>query len=197
MIADLVRKTRSCRRFHENRPVSLETLKSLVDLGRLSASAANRQPLKYILSADPAVNEKIFPCLAWAAYLKDWPGPGPGERPAAYIIILVDTRISNDYWCDHGIAGQSILLGATEKGLAGCFIGAVNKDRLKEALSTPPHFKIELVIALGEPAETIAIESTTDHNGNIRYWRDDTGVHHVPKRPLEEVIAAAYPGNRE
>lgn len=197
MIADLVRRTRSCRRFHENRPVSLETLTSLVDLGRLSASAANRQPLKYMLSADSAVNEKIFPCLAWAAYLKDWPGPGPGERPAAYIILLVDTRISNDYWCDHGIAGQSILLGATEKGLAGCFIGAINKDRLREALSIPEYFKIELVIALGEPAETIVLESTADHDGNIRYWRDDTGIHHVPKRPLDEVIAAAYPLNSE
>jgi nitroreductase len=175
--------------------VSLETLKSLVDLGRLSASAANRQPLKYILSADPATNEKIFPCLAWAAYLKDWPGPAIGERPSAYIIILADTRISNDYWCDHGIAGQSILLGATEKGLAGCFIGAINKDRLKEALSIPSYFKIELVLALGEPAETIVVESTADGDGNIRYWRDENGVHHVPKRPLEEVITAVYSEN--
>lgn len=175
----------------------METLKSLVDLGRLSASAANRQPLKYILSAEPDKNEKIFPCLAWAAYLKDWAGPAIGERPAGYIIILVDTRISNDYWCDHGIAGQSILLGATEKGLAGCFIGAINKDRLRESLSIPDYFKIELVIALGEPAETIVIESTTDHDGNIRYWRDENGVHHVPKRPLEEVIAAAYPANQK
>lgn len=197
MIHDLVRQTRSCRRFHENRPVSLETLKSLVDLGRLSASAANRQPLKYILSNDPGVNEKIFPCLAWAAYLKDWPGPGEGERPAAYIILLVDTRISNDYWCDHGIAGQSILLGATEKGLAGCFIGAINRDRLREALSIPDDFKIELVIALGEPAEAIVLESTTKCDGNIRYWRDENGVHHVPKRPLDEVIAAVFSLNPE
>ncbi|MFZ2631324.1 MAG: nitroreductase family protein [Desulfosalsimonadaceae bacterium] len=193
MIEDLVIQTRSCRRFHENRPISIETLKSLVDLGRLSASAANRQPLKYILSCDPVTNEKIFPCLAWAAYLKDWAGPAIGERPAGYIIILVDTRISNDYWCDHGIAGQSILLGATEKGLAGCFIGAINKDRLREALIIDPYFKIELVIALGEAAETIVVESTADRDGNIRYWRDENGVHHVPKRPLDEIIVDAYP----
>ena len=193
MIKDLVIKTRSCRRFFENRAISLETLRELVDLGRLSASAANRQPLKYILSADPATNEKIFPCLAWAAYLKDWAGPAIGERPAGYIIILVDTRISNDYWCDHGIAGQSIMLGATEKGLAGCFIGAINRDKLREALSIDPHSKIELVIALGEPAETIVLESTADCDGNIRYWRDENGVHHVPKRPLDEIIVDAYP----
>lgn len=193
MIQDLVRKTRSIRRFHEDRPISPETLKSLVDLGRLSASAANRQPLKYILSSDPATNAKIFPCLAWAAYLKDWKGPEPGQRPAAYIVLLGDTSIATDFWCDHGISGQSILLGAAEMGIGGCFIGAIDKDRLRQALNIPEKFTIMLVIALGEPAETVVVESTVDTGGNIRYWRDAQGVHHVPKRPLAEVILDAYP----
>lgn len=192
MIADLVKKTRSFRQFHEDRPVPMETLKQLVDLGRLSASAANRQPLKYILSCDPATNEKIFPCLAWAAYLKDWKGPEQGRRPAAYIILLGDTTIATDFWCDHGISGQSILLGASEMGLGGCFIGAIDKDRLRKALDIAPEFTIMLVIALGEPAETVVIESTADTGGNIRYWRDANGVHHVPKRPIAEIILAAY-----
>jgi nitroreductase len=193
MIAELVKKTRSCRRFKQDRQISIETLKELVDLGRLSASAANRQPLKYILSADPQTNEKIFPCLAWAAYLKDWPGPEKGEQPSAYIVILVDTQISNDFWCDHGIAGQSILLGATEKGLAGCFIGAIHKEKLRDALNIAPHHKILLVIALGEPAEEIVINSTADSEGSIKYWRDENGVHHVPKRPIDEIIVDIYP----
>ena len=193
MIADLVKQTRSFRRFNEHRKIPLETLKSLVDLGRLSASAANRQPLKYILSCDPATNEKIFPCIGWAAYLKDWKGPETGERPAAYIIILGDTTISTEFWCDHGISGQSILLGATEKGLGGCFIGAINKDRLRKELAIAPEYKIMLIIALGEPAEQVRIESTVDTSGNIRYWRDDHGVHHVPKRPLNEVILDSFP----
>jgi len=192
MIADLVKKTRSIRRFNEKRTIPVETLKSLVDLGRLSASAANRQPLKYILSGDPDTNEKIFPCLAWAAYLKDWKGPEKGQRPSAYIILLGDTTISTEFWCDHGISGQSIMLGATEMGLGGCFIGAIDKDRLRNELNIAPELKIMLVIALGEPAEEVIIESTTDTDGNIRYWRDDNGTHHVPKRPLEEVIIDSY-----
>jgi len=195
MIADLVRRNRSCRRFLEDRPVSLETLESLVDLGRLSASAANRQPLKYILSGDPAVNAEIFPCLAWAAYLKDWPGPAEGERPSAYVVILGDTEISTDFWCDHGIAGQSILLGACEQGLAGCFIGAINREKLRSVLDIPERYKIMLVIALGMPAETIVIDSTAP-DGGIRYWRDENDTHHVPKRPLQEIILKTYPGPR-
>ena len=188
MIADLVKKTRSYRRFNENRTIPVETLKTLVNLGRLSASAANRQPLKYILSGDPAINDRIFPCIGWAAYLKDWKGPEKGERPAAYIVMLGDTTISTEFWCDHGISGQSILLGATEMGLGGCFIGAINKDRLRKALAIAPEYQIMLIIALGEPAEQVVIESTADTGGNIRYWRDDEGIHHVPKRSLDEII---------
>ena len=194
MIADLVRRNRSCRRFKENRPVSLDILESLVDLGRLSASAANRQPLKYILSCDPSVNAEIFPCLAWAAYLKDWPGPAEGERPSAYIVILGDTDISTEFWCDHGIAGQSILLGACEQGLAGCFIGAINREKLRSVLAIPKRYQIMLVIALGEPAEKIVIDATAP-DGGIRYWRDENDVHHVPKRPLKEIILKTYPAS--
>jgi nitroreductase len=196
MIADLVKKTRSYRRFNESHEITMDELKQLVDLGRLSASAANRQPLKYILSCDPATNDKIFACIGWAAYLKDWKGPEKGERPSAYIVILGDTTISSEFWCDHGIAGQSILLGATEMGLGGCFIGAINKDRLREVLDIAPELTIMLIIAIGEPAEEVVIESTADTNGNIRYWRDDNGIHHVPKRPLDEVILAVYPEDK-
>jgi nitroreductase len=193
MIAELVRKTRSCRRFKEDRRISVGTLKELVNLGRLSASAANRQPLKYILSVDRKTNDKIFPCIGWAAYLKGWKGPEKGQQPSAYIVILGDTTISNEFWCDHGIAGQSILLGATERGLAGCFIGAINKEKLRSELNIAPELTIMLIIALGEPAEEIVIDSTNDTGGNIRYWRDENSVHHVPKRPLDEIIADTYP----
>ncbi len=187
MIADLIKKNRSCRRFRQDRAVSVETLKELVNLARLSASAANRQPLKFILSTDPETNEKIFLCLAWAAYLKDWPGPAKGEQPAAYIVILGDTEITTDFWSDDGIAGWSILLGAREKGLAGCFIGAINRDRLRQALAINPKYKIMLVIALGEPAET-AVIADVGPEGSIRYWRDENGVHHVPKRSINDII---------
>lgn len=191
MIEDLVRQTRSCRRFKQNRPIFLDTLKELVNLGRLSASAANRQPLRYILSCDPETNTQIFDCLAWAAYLKDWKGPAEGERPAAYIVMLGDTEITSQFWCDDGIAGQSILLGAREKGIAGCMLGTIQHDRLRKVLNIQNRYKIMLVIALGEPAEKVVIE-TVGPDGDIRYWRDEQGVHHVPKRPLSDVIIGTY-----
>ncbi|UCC98079.1 MAG: nitroreductase family protein [Phycisphaerales bacterium] len=187
MVRDLIVKNRTCRRFRQDVVVERETLRELVDLARLSASAANMQPLKYVLSWEPQKNAHIFPHLGWAGYLKDWPGPCEGERPSAYIIILGDTRISRYFGCDHGIAAQSILLGAAENGLAGCMIGTVQRQQLRNALDIPSHFEILLVLALGKPAETVVLE-TAEPAGDIQYWRDANGVHHVPKRALDDII---------
>ncbi len=191
MIEELIKQNRSYRRFYQEHVVGAATLKSLVNLGRLSASGANLQPLKYVLSCDPEQNAKIFACLTWAAYLKDWKGPEEGERPAAYIIVLCDTEISKDAGCDHGIACQSILLGAREKGLGGCMLGSINREVLREHLNLSKQYNILLVVAVGRPKEEVVIEKLST-GGSIRYWRDEHGVHHVPKRELEDIIVAEY-----
>jgi len=187
MIRDLIIKNRSYRRFHQEVAVGMDTLRELIDLARLSASGANMQPLRYILSCDPEKNAVIFPFLGWAAYLKDWPGPDEGERPSAYVVMLEDTKIGHPMRCDHGIAAQSILLGATERGLGGCMIGSVDRKELRKALKIPERYEILIVLALGEPAQAVVIESV-GADGDIKYWRDSEGIHHVPKRSLDEII---------
>jgi len=186
-VKELVRNSRSYRRFYQDTQIELDTLRELVNLARLSPSARNAQPLKYILSCEPKKNDLIFPHLGWAGYLKDWPGPTEGERPSAYIIILGDTRLSQHFGCDHGIAAQSILLGATEKGLGGCIIASIQKEQLRRATNIPPELEILLVIALGKPKETVLIEPVGP-DGDIKYWRDEQGRHHLPKRDLDEII---------
>lgn len=191
MIEELIIKNRSCRRFYQNKSIGKDILIDLVNLARLSASAANLQPLKYILSNDPERNAQIFSCLAWAAYLKDWNGPEEGERPSAYLVMLGDRQITTNYHCDHGIASQSILLGAREKGLAGCILAAVNREKLRDLLAIADRFDILLVLALGYPKEEIVIDPV-GNDGSIRYWRDANGVHHVPKRDLQEILLTTY-----
>jgi len=186
VIHDLILKNRSCRRFREDYPINEKTLLELVDLARLSASSGNMQPLKYILSCEARKNAFIFSHLRWAGYFKNWPGPGKGERPSAYIVILGDTRISQSFDCDHGIAAQSILLGASEMGLGGCMIGSIDRDGLRKALKIASYYKILLALALGKPEEKAVIETVKADNG-IKYWRDARGVHHVPKRKLGDI----------
>lgn len=192
MLSELVLKNRSYRRFDESVDVDEEMLRACVDLARLSASGANAQPLKYVLSNDRSTNARIFPALSWAGYLQDWTGPAEGERPSAYIVILLDTRLRNDPGCDHGIAALAILLGAVERGLGGCILGSIRKPELSDALRLPAHFEIQLVIALGKPVETVKVD-TVGPDGDIKYWRDTDGVHHVPKRSLEDLIIGTNP----
>jgi nitroreductase len=190
-LKELLLKNRSCRRFDQSIPVSMKRLEYLVGLARLSASAANLQPLKYVLSNESRTNSIIFEHITWAAYLKGWPGPSQGERPPAYIVILGDHTITDNFHCDHGIAAQNILLGAVEKKMAGCILGSMN-PKLSHGLGLPGHLEPLLVLALGTPAETSEIESV-DESGNVRYFRDTAGVMHVPKRELEELVWSRNP----
>ena len=187
MLTELLRKNRSYRRFRQDPPIERQTLEELVELTRLCPSAANRQPLKYLLSCDAERNALVFPHLAWAGYLTGWSGPTEHERPTAYIIILGDAEITHSFSCDHGIAAQSILLGAVERGLGGCMIGSIQREKLREALEIPKRYEILLVLALGKPSETVVLDDGKSPD-DIKYWRDDGDVHHVPKRPLSELI---------
>jgi len=189
MIEEIVRKNRSYRRFQQGAPVEIETLRGLVDLARLSASARNLQVLRYIISCDPATNAQIFDTLAWAGYLPDWPGPVEGERPAAYIVVVGDPSTGPYISVDSGLAIQNILLGAVEKGLGGCIIASVQRKKLREILDIPEPYEIQFVVALGKPVETVVIEEIGP-DGDVKYWRDAQAVHHVPKRRLGDLILA-------
>ena len=187
MLNELIRKNRSYRRFYEDENIDLQTLKSLIDLARLSPASRNLQPLKYIISNSKETNVKIFPALAWAGYLKDWDGAVEGERPSAYIIIVVDKNITQSKLeRDEGIAAQSILLGAVEKNLGGCIIASVKRQELAEILHIPQQYEIAIVIALGKPKEVVVI--TDVENEDITYFRDANAVHYVPKRTLDDII---------
>ena len=184
--SELISRCRSYRRFDESFRIENDFLRILIGYARLSASAANRQPLKFLIYNSQAECEKIFPCTAWAGYLPEWPGPDPGERPAAYIMILGDTSITGSFGIDPGIAAQSIMLGAVEAGLGGCMIASIKKEQLRKVLKIPVQYDILLLLALGKPVEKVVIEDIKDDN--VKYWRDEEKVHHVPKRTLDELI---------
>jgi nitroreductase len=185
-LKELVLKTRSYRRFDESCRIDYKTLENLVGLARLSASGANRQPLRYLIFYSVEDCARVYQSLVWAAYLKDWDGPEEGERPSGYIIILGDKSVAEGFGVDHGIAAQSIMLGATEAGLGGCMIASIRRDQLRAEFSIPDKFDILLVLALGKPVENVIIDKLKD--GDVRYWRDQEMNHHVPKRDIKDLI---------
>ncbi len=180
------KQNRSYRRFFQNEEITEEQLRMMVDAARLSPSSRNIQPIKFFVSNEAEMNDKIFPNLGWAGYLKDWDGPSDGERPSAYIILLHDTSIAPAYSCDNGIFAQSILLQAVDLGFGGCMIATFKKAELTNLLKLPNYLTPILVIALGKPKEVVVIDDIK--MGDVKYWRDAAGIHHVPKRSLDELI---------
>jgi len=186
---DLIERTRSFRRFEQDKAIDLNLLKELVNLARLGGSARNCQPWQYAIFTEPVHCEKIFPYLGWAGYLSDWKGPEPGERPSAYILCFLNRNwlkgSDKEAQFDLGIATQNLLLGAMEKGIGGCRIGAFS-PKLADIFKLEQHQELSLVVALGYPTEQVVIESCSE--GDIKYWRDENELHHVPKRELSEIL---------
>lgn len=182
----LIQSARSVRRFKQT-PIERETLLELADCVRYSPSGANQQKLKVMIVNDSATAGKIFPAIKWAGALTDWDGPDEGQRPMAYMILLLDMNISHSPGIDHGIAAQSIVLGARSMNLGACIIGAFNKSKLINSIQIPEDLEPLLIIALGEQDEEIVIDDFKDGE-SLSYYRDDQDVHHVPKRTLENIL---------
>jgi len=182
---ELILSRRSIRQF-KSKPISKDILEKLVNAARLAPSAANRQPLEFIVVDEEEMGRKIFSCLKWAAYIAPQGDPRPGHEPVAYIVILVNTGIKErGYEYDAGAAIENIILAAWEQGVGSCWLLSVERDKIQDILKIPMTYKIDSVIALGYPDEEPIAEIMED---SVKYWKDSTGRLHVPKRKLEDII---------
>jgi len=184
MIYEKIVNRRTIRRY-QGRKVPKEILIKCVDAARLSPSAANRQPLKYVIVNDERLLKDVFNTLRWAGYLPEF-SHSEEETPRAYIIILLDKNISEKADHDAGIVAMSISLVAHDEGLGSCILGAVDRDSLRKALRIPENLEILLVVSLGYPAESPVVENMK--GDDVKYWLDEKGVLHVPKRTLKDIV---------
>ncbi|WP_018125443.1 nitroreductase family protein [Desulfovibrio oxyclinae] len=182
----LVAGSRTYRRFREDERIAPETLRSLVRAASLTPSAGNLQPLRYVLVGSKRLCDRVFDSLGWAAYLESWPGPAEGQRPAAYIVIC-SPKGRGAPKIDVGIAAQTVMLAAHSAGLGGCMIGSFDAKRVARILEMEDEHDPLLVLALGVPDEKVVMEPLPN-GGDVRYWRDSEGVHHVPKRAPEDLV---------
>lgn len=185
---ELIVSRRTIRRF-KPQAVPREVLERIVDAGRVAPSAANMQPLAFVVVESEEPRREIFPCLKWAAYIAPEGDPKPGQEPAAYIVTLVDTRVREKMFeYDVGAAMENMILAALAEGVGSCWLLSVDRDKVRDILSVPAEYRIDCVLALGYPGEEPAVE---EMGGSCRYWKDADGRLHVPKRPFPSVIRFA------
>ncbi len=182
---DLIVSRRTVRQFKPD-PVPRAVLESLVDAGRLAPSAANLQPLEFVLVDEPSVRDEVFSCLKWAAYIAPAGNPAPGREPSAYVIVLVNATVREKmYEYDVGAAQENMILAAAGEGVASCWLLSIDRDRLRVLLEVPDAYRIDSVLALGFPAEAPVAE---EYGDSCRYWKDANGTLHVPKRKRTDVL---------
>ncbi|RRD69323.1 MULTISPECIES: nitroreductase family protein [unclassified Desulfovibrio] len=187
----LMEEARTCRRFVEEKPLSMADLEWLVECARLAPSARNAQSLRFALVGHGPACQKLFALTRWAAALKDWGGPHEGERPTGFIVILAPADAGQLVFYDVGIAAQSMQLAAASRGWGCCMIYSFDHKAVPELLRVPADMKAALVLGLGLAREKRVV-APLPADGSVQYWRDAQGVHHVPKRPLEDLIAGRY-----
>jgi nitroreductase len=176
--------TRSCRRFQEKERIPEKRLREIIGAARFAPSAANLQLLRFSFVSDRKPCDELFPFVNWAGYLRDWDGPVPGERPAAWIVVYTPEEKKPFTGIDTGIAAAYMVLAARDAGYGSCMILSFDRAEIASRIGIPG-YEVGLLIALGVPAEEIVIE---EYDGSIEYWRSEDGTHHVPKLSLDSLI---------
>lgn len=182
-VSELILKNRSTRAFDESTPISKATMEELIRLAAKSPSGMNKQPVRYRVLSDAADIDKMLENCRFAGLL-GIKLPPEGQKPTGFILMFTDKEAKSPETLalkDIGIAAEAILLGAAEKGFAGCMLGSFNPTRLLADFGISDRYIPQLAIALGKSAEEIRLIEAKD--GNLNYYRDENGVHIVPKLP--------------
>ncbi len=181
----MIELRRTVRKFKPD-PVEADVLAKLVDAARLCPSAHNKQSLIYIAVNEPGLARKLFETEKFAAYLAGAGQPQPGEEPTAHILVAQDKNFATpEAVRDVGAAVQTILLGACAYGLWTTWLRSFDRPKAAQILGLPAEYEPDSLIALGVPDEAPKVVPMKD--GDVKYWRDQTGQHFVPKRTFEEV----------
>lgn len=177
---------RTIRKFTQQ-PIDKDILIKLVDCARIAAYGANAQPLKFAIIDDKQKLADIYPLTKWAGALADG-APREGERPTAYIAVLCDKSIRQNGAAEveAGAAVTTMMLEAVELGLGTCWLGAIQREAIKETLALPEGLDVLYLLALGYPAQKSRMVDIKD--GDVKYFESPDGTINVPKRTLSDVL---------
>ena len=129
-IMELLKSRRTYRRF-EQKPVEDNIVNDILTAARYASSAANRQPLSYVVVRSPEIVKQVFDCTKWAGYFPDDSGrPKSGEEPVMFIGIVENLSINRNADTDAGLAICNMTLAAWSHGVGSCIIGACDRTKL-------------------------------------------------------------------
>ena len=136
---------RSIRRY-ETKDIPEEVLQQILEAGRQAPSAANRQPIRFVIVKDHDILKILCDSLH-ARVVK--------YAPLAIVACADVKSLLTGKWAvvDATIAMQNMVIAAWTLGVGSCWIGACNEEKVKELLKIPDKWKVVALITFGYPAE--------------------------------------------
>lgn len=184
-VYEAIKQRRTVRKFKQD-SLKKDDIMQIIDSARLAPTAANIQPLKFSVIVSEEKRLEMFPHIKYAGYLPDW-NPEFSQCPPVFIAVLNDTRLkpTEKSECDSGAAIMSMCLAAEELGLGSCWLGAIDRVRIKEILSLPEYLDITYLLGIGYPDQDGTAVDMTD---SIKYYHDEEEKLYVPKRTIEDIL---------
>ena len=144
-------ETRRSIRAYRPDPIPDDVLRRILEAGRLSPSAVNRQPWHFVIVRDENMRIKMAKDARFGKFIKESP---------VVIVACGDTETSpNWYMVDTAIAIQQMVLMATAEGVGSCWIGSMDKSKVSEFLSIPDKWEVVAMLTLGYPRKKIDLGS--------------------------------------
>lgn len=143
-LLDLILSRRSIRKY-EKKEIPEKVLNQIFEAGRNAPSAANKQPIRFIILEEQEIKKKLSG--TFSRFLKDSP---------VVIVGCADVKaLLTGKWAviDSTIAMQNMVIAAWALGVGSCWIGSFNEKKVKELLKIPERWKVVALITLGYPAE--------------------------------------------
>jgi nitroreductase len=170
---DLVRSRRSVRNYL-NKEISSSNYEKCIEAARLSPSACNSQPWKFVVVSKKSLRDKIATTVFSGAYkMNAFATNAAGyiaivsERPKIAASLGAFLRFISFRQIDAGIACSHLILQAQALGIGTCILGWFNERKLKRIISVPRSKKIILLIALGYPSDTTPSERSLKETSDI------------------------------
>ena len=144
-LVDVISSRRSIRKYAD-KDIPRDVLDKILEAGRQSPSAANRQPYRLVVVTNSEIKKEL-PGLV-SRFLKNAP---------VVIIGCANTKaLLTGKWAviDTTIALENMVLAAWSLGVGSCWIGAFNEQKVKDTLQIPESWKVVALISIGYPAES-------------------------------------------
>ena len=149
-VMEAILKRRSVRAY-EPREVEEDKLLRVLEAGRLSPSASNRQERRFVVVKDAGMRKLLSEAAKNQKFVAEAP-----------VVIVACAAVDTDYVMacgqlaypiDTAIAVDHMTLQAVEEGLGTCWIGAFDEGRVKGILDIPEEVRVVSLLPIGYPAD--------------------------------------------